>query len=192
MADIPLLVVSDNSSSERRITPSWSISTLKAKLEPVTGVPPSSQRIFLKASAQESIPIAANDEDSAYLASFPLVAYAELHVSVLILLRWCLVAVAPFPFPCPTKHVGGDHSCPTTAETYHQSRTGRRQHWKRQHRLLLCCRSPLHDVHFRSLTPRTIVCMLMPTLLAPTRQTTSSSETNSCLVITTRLVRVHS
>lgn len=98
MADVPLLVVSDNSSSERRITPSWSISTLKAKLEPVTGVPPSSQRIFLKTSAQESIPITANDEDSAYLASFPLAAYAELHVSVLLgadtLTRW---PSCPFP-----------------------------------------------------------------------------------------------
>lgn len=79
MADVPLLVVSDNSSSERRITPAWSISTLKAKLEPVTGIPPSSQTISLKTSSQ-SIAIEAGDEDATYLSSFPLVAYAELHV----------------------------------------------------------------------------------------------------------------
>lgn len=79
MADVPLLVVSDNSSSERRITPAWSISTLKAKLEPVTGVPPSYQSISLK-TATQSVAIEANEEDSTYLASFPLVAYAELHV----------------------------------------------------------------------------------------------------------------
>lgn len=84
MADIPLQVVSDNSSSERRITPAWSISTLKAKLEPITGIPPSSQQIFLKTSAHEALPIAANDEGLAYLASFPLVAYAELHASHLL------------------------------------------------------------------------------------------------------------
>ena len=32
-------------SAERRISPSWSISQLKAKLEPVTGIPPSAQRL---------------------------------------------------------------------------------------------------------------------------------------------------
>lgn len=79
MADVPLQVVSDNASSERRITPAWSISTLKAKLEPVTGIPPSSQRISLNTSSQ-SVAIEASDEDSTYLATFPLVAYAELHV----------------------------------------------------------------------------------------------------------------
>ncbi|CAN8103800.1 unnamed protein product [Discula destructiva] len=79
MADVPLLVVSDNSSSERRITPAWSISTLKAKLEPVTGIPPSCQIISLK-TATQSIAVEAHDEDSSCLASFPLAAYAELHV----------------------------------------------------------------------------------------------------------------
>lgn len=79
MADVPLQVVSDNSSSERRITPAWSISTLKAKLEPVTGIPPSYQSILLKTSSQ-SVAVEAIDEDSTYLASFPLVPYAELHV----------------------------------------------------------------------------------------------------------------
>lgn len=81
MADVPLRVISENTSSERRITPSWSISKLKAKLETVTGIPPSSQKLSLKPSVQESIPIEANDEDSTYLTSFPLVAYTELHVS---------------------------------------------------------------------------------------------------------------
>lgn len=81
MADVPLRVVSDNTSSERRITPSWSISTLKAKLETVTGIPPSSQKLSLRPSVHESIPIEAADEDSTHLTSFPLVAYTELHVS---------------------------------------------------------------------------------------------------------------
>lgn len=80
MADVPLHVVSDNSSSERRITPSWSISQLKAKLEPVTGVPPSSQRLVLKAPGRDPIPVTAADEDAATLSHLPLVPYAELHV----------------------------------------------------------------------------------------------------------------
>ncbi|KAI1397803.1 CAP Gly-rich domain-containing protein [Hypoxylon fuscum] len=80
MADIPLQVISDNSASERRITPSWSISQLKRKLEPVTGIPISSQRISLKTASKETIPIEAADEDSTLLSGFPLSAYAELHI----------------------------------------------------------------------------------------------------------------
>ncbi|KAL2264036.1 hypothetical protein VTK26DRAFT_3074 [Humicola hyalothermophila] len=80
MADVPLYVISEYASSERRVTPSWSISQLKAKLESVTGIPPSCQQIFLKTSASEKIPLQAQDEDSVYLNSFPLVPYAELQV----------------------------------------------------------------------------------------------------------------
>ncbi|TQN69745.1 Cell polarity protein alp11 [Colletotrichum shisoi] len=80
MADVPLQVISENSSSERRITPSWTISQLRTKLEPITGIPPSSQRISLK-TASGSLPIEASDEDSAQLTGFPLAPYAELHVA---------------------------------------------------------------------------------------------------------------
>lgn len=80
MADVPLLVVSENASLERRITPSWSIWQLKAKLESVTGIPPSSQSIFLKPSGQDKIAVAAADEDATLLESFPLAPYLELHV----------------------------------------------------------------------------------------------------------------
>ncbi|KAI0845754.1 CAP Gly-rich domain-containing protein [Daldinia vernicosa] len=80
MADVPLQVISENSTSERRITPSWSITQLKRKLEPITGIPPSSQRISLKTASKESIPIEAADEDVVLLSNFPLSTYAELHV----------------------------------------------------------------------------------------------------------------
>lgn len=80
MADVPLQVISENSSSERRITPSWTISQLKSKLEPVTGIPPSSQRLSLKTATKEIIPIEAADEESVRLSSFPLSPYAELNV----------------------------------------------------------------------------------------------------------------
>ncbi|KAJ4307137.1 hypothetical protein N0V88_000514 [Collariella sp. IMI 366227] len=78
MADVPLYVVSDYASAERRITPSWTISQLKAKLEPVTGIPPSCQQIFLKTSSTEKIPVEAQDEDAVYLQQFPLAPYLEL------------------------------------------------------------------------------------------------------------------
>ncbi len=80
MADIPLHVVSDNASSERRITPSWSISQLKAKLEPVTRIPISCQRLFLDNSSRQRVAVEAADEDATQLFSFGLSAYAELHV----------------------------------------------------------------------------------------------------------------
>ncbi|KAJ0162275.1 Cell polarity protein alp11 [Colletotrichum tanaceti] len=80
MADVPLQVISENSSSERRITPSWTISQLRTKLEPITGIPPSSQRISLK-TASGSLSVEASDEDNVQLSGFPLAPYAELHVA---------------------------------------------------------------------------------------------------------------
>ncbi|OAA66471.1 hypothetical protein SPI_01047 [Niveomyces insectorum RCEF 264] len=91
MADVPLLVISENAASERRITPAWSITQLKAKLEPITGIPPSAQRLFLAtattttttsaaATHADKIPLAAADEDATQLVQFPLRPYAELHV----------------------------------------------------------------------------------------------------------------
>lgn len=82
MADIPLQVISENAASERRITPSWTIGQLKARLEPITGVPPLSQRLSLKVQGQDRIPIEAIDEENTRLSIFPLSPYAELHVSI--------------------------------------------------------------------------------------------------------------
>ncbi|KAK6341102.1 hypothetical protein TWF696_009403 [Orbilia brochopaga] len=43
--DIVILVHSENAVTERRVTPSWTIADLKSKLEPVTGIPPSAQKL---------------------------------------------------------------------------------------------------------------------------------------------------
>jgi len=82
-ADIPLLIVSENSSSERRISPSWSIAQLKSRLEPVTGVPATCQRLSLKIGSQAAQPIEAADEESTILAAWPLQAYAEIKVGMI-------------------------------------------------------------------------------------------------------------
>ncbi|KAH6670111.1 CAP Gly-rich domain-containing protein [Halenospora varia] len=79
--DIPLLVSSENASSERRVTPSWTIGQLKAKLEPVTGIPPLSQKLILKLGSQQTVPIEAADEENTQLSSFPLAPYAEILVT---------------------------------------------------------------------------------------------------------------
>jgi hypothetical protein len=85
-ADIPLLIVSENSSSERRISPSWSIAQLKSRLEPVTGVPATCQRLSLKIGSQAAQPIEAADEESTILAAWPLQAYAEIKVGMILFL----------------------------------------------------------------------------------------------------------
>ncbi|EPE31482.1 Ubiquitin-like protein [Glarea lozoyensis ATCC 20868] len=76
-ADIPLLVSSENASTERRITPSWTIGQLKAKLEPVTGIPPLAQKLTLRHGNQSTV-IEASDEENTQLAKFPLAPYAEI------------------------------------------------------------------------------------------------------------------
>ncbi|CAK7275073.1 hypothetical protein SEPCBS119000_006495 [Sporothrix epigloea] len=91
MADVPMLVISETASSERRITPSWTITTLKGKLEHITGVPPWAQTLFLapaavpgasaaSSAAAPKTPITAPDEDAVQLAQFALAPYGEIHV----------------------------------------------------------------------------------------------------------------
>ena len=81
--DIPILITSTASSSERRITPSWTIAHLKRKLEPLTGLPPSSQILALRLpdrQDEETVAIEAEDEEGVQIGRWPLVAYAEIKV----------------------------------------------------------------------------------------------------------------
>ncbi len=84
--DVILKISSDNSlAPKRRLNPSWSISTLKTKLELVSGVPPSFQRLTLRLPQDPTpITIESADEDNTQLASFPLQQYAELHVGYVL------------------------------------------------------------------------------------------------------------
>ncbi|KAF2156153.1 tubulin-specific chaperone-like protein B [Myriangium duriaei CBS 260.36] len=78
-ADIPLLVVSDNSRSERRISPSWTLQQLRARLEPITGIPASCQRLSVKLSPEHTHHL--HDlADDVQLASLNLHSHVELHV----------------------------------------------------------------------------------------------------------------
>lgn len=78
--DIPMLITSTTASCERRITPSWTISQLKAKLEPVTGIPISSQQLTLVLPDHRNVVIEAKDEDAVQVSTFELIAYAEINV----------------------------------------------------------------------------------------------------------------
>lgn len=78
--DIPMLITSTTASCERRITPSWTISQLKAKLESVTGIPIFSQQLTLVLPDQRNVVIEAKDEDAVQVNTFELIAYAQINV----------------------------------------------------------------------------------------------------------------
>lgn len=78
--DIPMLIASTTASCERRITPSWTISQLKTKLEPVTGIPVSSQQLTLLLPDHRNVVIEAKDEDAVQVSTFELIPYAKINV----------------------------------------------------------------------------------------------------------------
>lgn len=80
-ADVPLLISSPNSSSERRISPSWTIAHLKTRLEPITGIPAGCQQLSLRVASQDPVALVAADEEHTQLVAFPLQPYAEIAVS---------------------------------------------------------------------------------------------------------------
>jgi tubulin-folding cofactor B len=86
-ADIPLNITSENSRGERRITPAWTIAQLKTRLEPITGIPASSQSLVLKlGGSQAAVAVGAADEEAMQLHNFPLQPYAELSVGLCLFL----------------------------------------------------------------------------------------------------------
>lgn len=95
-ADVPLLINSDNARSERRISPAWTIAQLKSRLEPITGIPASSQRLTLKVASWPDQNLQTVDEENTQLGAFTLQSYAELHVSNLFSLFYhiCRVGIA--------------------------------------------------------------------------------------------------
>jgi tubulin-specific chaperone B len=80
--DVPLLIKSHNASSERRVSPAWTIAHLRSRLETITGIPVSAQRLQLG-----SVTVEAADEETTDLSGYGLQPYAELHVSKVLILR---------------------------------------------------------------------------------------------------------
>lgn len=63
--------------TERRITPTWTVNQLKAKLETMTGVPPGSQRLQLKSPGRPNQWV---DGDEAVIGSWGLMKGSEIEV----------------------------------------------------------------------------------------------------------------
>jgi len=73
LSDLPVQIIVPNDSNpsgptllsaERRVTPSWTVSQLKTKLEPITGIPTSSQSLRTKSLHHGGAWIQLDDEDA--------------------------------------------------------------------------------------------------------------------------------
>ncbi|KAK6509559.1 hypothetical protein TWF481_004297 [Arthrobotrys musiformis] len=80
--DIVILVSSENAVTERRIAPSWTISTLKSKLEPITGIPPFAQQLSYQLHDSSPVqPITVENEDNVHVSDLEWTAGAKLVVT---------------------------------------------------------------------------------------------------------------
>lgn len=81
MADVSLIVTSPITSSERRITPSWTITTLRQKLEHVTGIPPSAQTLSLvRPGSFDPEHLVSDNEDVTTVGQFGITKDCEIRV----------------------------------------------------------------------------------------------------------------
>jgi tubulin-specific chaperone B len=102
--DISLRIVSANAAGERRLSPSWTLAQLKTKLEPVTGIPPSCQKLMLRVPGRDEVEMQALNEDAVQIGGWNLVAGGEIEVSGFFfslffwLLSLFLVDTPPPPF----------------------------------------------------------------------------------------------
>ncbi|CAO3645297.1 unnamed protein product [Cunninghamella blakesleeana] len=72
-----IVTTSENISSERRLDKSWTILTLKEKLEPITGIPNGTQKLQLY---QGDVLIGSLDDDTKQLGFYPIENLMRLHV----------------------------------------------------------------------------------------------------------------
>ncbi|ANB13152.1 Alf1p [Sugiyamaella lignohabitans] len=81
--DVSMFVTSEQTSSERRISPGWTVAQLKGKLEHITGIPPASQKIHIHGPSTKttglSVELSDQDENK-ILSSYNLAEYGRIHV----------------------------------------------------------------------------------------------------------------
>lgn len=100
-ADISVAITTPMASSsaeprlltERRITPTWSVSQLKGKLETMTGVPPGSQRLLLKSPGRPDQWV---EGDDSIIGDWGLMKGCEIEVG-LVLLFISISGILGFP-----------------------------------------------------------------------------------------------
>ncbi|KAI9788780.1 MAG: hypothetical protein M1816_006561 [Peltula sp. TS41687] len=78
--DISLQVTSPHTRSERRINPSWTVSLLRAKLEFITGIPPSCQSLLLFTTPDSApLNLPSSSSSSSSYETTPLSSLLPLH-----------------------------------------------------------------------------------------------------------------
>lgn len=80
--DIPVYFTSDLVSTEKRISPQWSIAYLKQKLEPVTGILPSFQLLqyYPERASNNFVEIKPDNEETTTVADIGITAFSRIHV----------------------------------------------------------------------------------------------------------------
>ena len=81
--DVSMYITSRTVNSEQRITPSWTISHFRNRVERITGIPSSCQRLLIRPSVDstDETEITAQDETASQLAEFNLRPYGQIYVS---------------------------------------------------------------------------------------------------------------
>lgn len=80
--DISVFFTSDLTSSERRISPQWTLAYLKTRLEQTTGVQPEFQvlQYHPQSSSNDYVILEANDEEKVTIAQLGIAPYSRIHV----------------------------------------------------------------------------------------------------------------
>lgn len=88
--DIPMFVSSSTTSSERRISPSWTVAEFKRRMETVTGIPAEHQALVMRSrrtGADALVPSAVDEAgtvpirgEGEVMGAFGLFEYGEIHV----------------------------------------------------------------------------------------------------------------
>lgn len=73
--------------TERRVTPSWTVTQLKIKLETMTGIPPGSQRLMLKSPGREHQWM---DGEEKVISQWGIAKGCEIEVYRITTLEFCL------------------------------------------------------------------------------------------------------
>ncbi|ORX63151.1 hypothetical protein DM01DRAFT_1331225 [Hesseltinella vesiculosa] len=73
-----IVTTSENITAERRLEKGWSIEELKTKLEPITGIPFSTQQLSLY---QGDTCLGPLDDDARLLGSYPIENFMRLHIT---------------------------------------------------------------------------------------------------------------
>lgn len=82
--------------TERRVTPTWTVSQLKGKLETMTGIPPGNQKLLLKTPGKQNQWV---EGDERLIGEWGLTRGCEIEVC------YCLIAHQHFPCLLPSSVV---------------------------------------------------------------------------------------